>query len=101
VKDRILRRGDSGSPFVRVIVVLFFVFLFAVGASMYISQNVSYARVSAQSEVLADSQEAVLRENEEAKNVQMKVGTDDYTEEMARNQLGMVKPGETIFDRDG
>lgn len=95
------RRGDRSSPLTRVVVVLFFIFLFVVGASIYINQNVSYARVSARAELLREQQEAVILENEEAKDIQKKVGTEDYTEEMARDQLGMVKTGETIFDTDG
>jgi len=98
---RAYKRGDSGSPVMRFIVVMFFVILFVVCASMYISQNDSLARVSSKAEQLAEKQEAVILENEEAKNVQKKVGTDEYTEEMARDQLGMVKTGETIFDTDG
>ena len=95
------QKGASGSPAIRVIVVLFFILLFAVGASMYMNQNISLQRISSQSEKLTEKQEAAIQANEDAKSIEKKVGSDAYTEEMARNQLGMVKTGETIFDTTG
>ena len=90
--------GEGGSSAMRVIVVLFFVILFAVGASMYINQNASLARVTMRSDVLAEKAAEASMANEDAKALQKKIGTDIFIEEMARNQLGMVKSGETVFD---
>lgn len=92
--------GEGGSSAMRVIIVLFFVILFAVGASMYINQNASLARVKLQSNVLAEKAAEASLENEDAKALQKKVGTDIFIEEMARNQLGMVKSGETVFETE-
>lgn len=84
----------------RVIAVLFFIILFAVGASMYINQNASLARVTSRSDALAEKAAEASMENEDAKALQKKVGTDTFIEEMARNQLGMVKSGETVFETE-
>lgn len=84
----------------RVIVILFFIILFAVGASMFINQNSAFARVTTRSDVLAEKEAAALQENEDARALQKKVGTDTFIEDMARNELGMVKSGETIFDTE-
>jgi len=92
--------GEGGSPAMRVIAVLFFIILFAVGASMYINQNASLARVTQRSDVLAEKAAEASMANEDAKALQKKVGTDTFIEEMARNQLGMVKSGETVFDTE-
>jgi len=92
--------GEGGSSAMRVIVVLFFIILFAVGASMYVNQNASLARVTSMSDVLAEKAAAASMENEDAKALQKKVGTDIFIEEMARNQLGMVKSGETVFETE-
>lgn len=93
-------KGESGSSAMRVIAVLFFIILFAVGASMYVNQNSSLTRVQSRSEVLAEKKAEADLANEEAKALQKRVGTDTYIEEMARNELGMVKSGETIFDTE-
>ena len=94
------RTGEGGSSAMRVIAVLFFIILFAVGASMYINQNASLARVTSRSDVLAEKAAEASMENEDAKALQKKVGTDTFIEEMARNQLGMVKSGETVFETE-
>ena len=93
-----IEKSDGGSSAIRVIAVLFFIILFAVGASMYVNQNSSLTRVQSRSEVLAEKKAEADLANEEAKALQKRVGTDTYIEEMARNELGMVKSGETIFD---
>jgi len=84
----------------RVIAILFFIILFAVGASMFINQNSALSRVTSRAEILAEKKAEASMANEEAKALQKKVGTDTFIEEMARNQLGMVKSGETIFDTE-
>src|SRR5665647_388452 len=90
--------SDSGSSVMRVIVVLFFIILFAVGASMFISQNAVLSRVTTRADALADKQSEASLENEEVKALQKRIGSDVFIEDMARNQLGMVKPGEVVFE---
>ena len=94
------RSSEGGSSALRVIAVLFFIILFAVGASMYVNQNSALSRVTLRSELLADKKAEANMANEDAKALQKKVGTDTFIEEMARNQLGMVKSGETVFETE-
>jgi len=94
------RNSEGGSSAMRVIAVLFFIILFAVGASMYVNQNSALTRVTLRSETLAEKKAEANMANEDAKTLQKKVGTDTFIEEMARNQLGMVKSGETVFETE-
>jgi cell division protein FtsB len=96
-KNKRYSKSEGSSSSMRVIVVLFFIILFAVGASMYVSQNASLSRVTTKSDALAEKMAEASMENEDAKALKQKVGTDTFIEDMARNQLGMVKSGETIF----
>ena len=91
---------DGSSSVMRVVITLFFVILFVVVATMYIRQQATFHRISNRSEDLTEEAALVSEENEEAKDLQSKVGTDEYTEELARDQLGMVKIGETIYDEE-
>ena len=72
------RSGEGGSSALRVIAVLFFILLFAVGASMYVNQNSALARVTLRSETLADKKAEANMSNEDAKALQKKVGTDTF-----------------------
>ena len=82
---------------VRVIVVLFFLVLIAVVGSMLMSQNLTYQRVADRAEELAEIEREAVEDNEEAQDMEDKVGSDEYIEQMARDQLGLVKPGETVY----
>lgn len=87
----------GGYPIARVIVVVFFLVLIAVVGSMLIRQNTVYDRVSARSEELIQMEREAIAENEQANNMKSLVGSDEYIEQIARDQLGLVKPGETIY----
>ncbi|NLW88218.1 MAG: septum formation initiator family protein [Clostridiaceae bacterium] len=88
---------SGGYPLARVIVVVFFLILFAVVGSMLIRQNDMYQRVADRSVELERSEREAIAENESAKDLKKKVGSDDHIEQIARDQLGLVKPGETIY----
>ncbi|MBN1891313.1 MAG: septum formation initiator family protein [Clostridiales bacterium] len=87
----------SGYPLARVIVVLFFLILFAVVGSMLLRQDATYRRIDARAEELLQLEREVLAENELANDMRSMVGSDEYIEQVARDQLGLVKPGETIY----
>jgi cell division protein FtsB len=91
------RRTEGASP-AGVIVILFILILFAVGASMLIRQNIVEERVKARAEQLEEEHAQALAENENAQALANKVGSDDFVEEVARDELGMVKVGEIIYD---
>jgi len=94
------RHGDSGPSATRFVVLLFFILLVSVCATMYFSQNTMFARITASEDLLAEEEAAASQENEDAKALKNKVGSDSYIEAMARDELGMVKTGETIFETE-
>lgn len=89
--------SGGGYPLMRVIVLLFFLILFAVVGSMLVSQSRTYDRVFEKSQELSELEREAIVNNEEVKSQKGKVGSDDYIEEIARDQLGLVKPGETVY----
>lgn len=90
----------SGYPIVRILVVLFFMILIAVVGSMLIRQNDMYQRVAERSEELTQLEREAEAENEQAKGLKSMVGSDEYIEQVARDQLGLVKPGETLYQAE-
>ena len=99
-KTRIKYGKPEGASVTRVVVMLVILLLFAVGATMILNQNEQKARVDARAEELADLEAEVIADNEQAQALADKVGSDTFIEEIARNELGMVKTGEMIFDTD-
>lgn len=92
-------KSEGASP-TGVIVVLFILLLFAIGATMLIRQNTVQARVETHAEELAEQEALAAAENEQAHALANKVGSDVFIEEMARDELGMVKSGEVIYDTE-
>ena len=93
--------GTSSPSALRVVLLLFFLLLIAVGATLYIDQNAQFARVAAKAETLTDQVTAAEQGKDEALSQQAQIGTDEYIEDVARDQLGMVKTGETVFKSQG
>lgn len=89
--------SGGGYPLMRVIVLLFFLILFAVVGSMLVSQSRTYDRVYNKSQELARLEREAIANNDEVKTQQGKIGSDEYIEEIARDQLGLVKSGETVY----
>ncbi len=89
--------SGGGYPLMRVIVLLFFLILFAVVGSMLVSQSRTYDRVYNKSQELARLEREALANNDEVKTQQGKIGSDEYIEEIARDQLGLVRSGETVY----
>lgn len=92
----------AGSPSaLRVVLILFFLLLIAVGATLYIDQNAQFARVAARADTLTDQAAAAEQGKDEALSKQAQIGSNEYIEGVARDQLGMVKTGETVFKSQG
>jgi cell division protein FtsB len=89
--------SGGGYPLMRVIVLLFFLILFAVVGSMLVSQSRTFDRVHDKSQELSRLEREALANNDEVKTQQGKIGSDEYIEEIARDQLGLVKSGETVY----
>jgi cell division protein DivIC len=85
---------------VRVVVVLFFLILITVVGTMLINQNRTYQRIAEKAAILAEQERAAAADNEEIKVQKEKVGSDEYYEKVARDQLGLVRSGETIYQTE-
>ena len=100
-KKNFKRHGIGSPSALRVVLVLFFLILIAVGATLYIDQNAQFARVASKAETLTDEAAAAEQGKDEALSQQAQIGTNEYIEDVARDQLGMVKTGETVFKSQG
>ena len=94
-------RGTGSPSALRVVLILFFLILIAVGATLYVDQNAQFARVAAKADTLSDQAAAAEQGKDEALSQQAQIGSDEYIEDVARDQLGMVKTGETVFKSQG
>ncbi len=94
------RKHGKKASLWRVFVVIFFIVLFSVvGAKLYEQQQVR-ERVNNRQEELKQEEAAASAEREEVVEMSRRIGTDDYIEEVARDELGMVMPGETVFETE-
>ncbi len=93
--------GRSRYPVARVIVTVLFLILIAIVGSMLLRQNDTYERVAARADELVRLEREAIAENEYANGLKNMVGSDDYIEQVARDQLGLVKPGETVYKTEG
>jgi cell division protein FtsB len=95
--------GFRGSryPIARVIVVVGILILIAVVGSMLLRQNTTYQRVASRADELVQLEREAVAENEQANGLKSIVGSDEYIEQVARDQLGLVKPGETVYKSEG
>ena len=88
---------SSGGVFFRAVFLILFVITSVVCATMLINQNESKSRIEALSRTLDEQLEQATRENTKALSEKEKMGTMEYLEDYARDMLGMVKAGETIY----
>ncbi len=86
------------SPITRVIVFVFFVVLLALVVVRLNKEREMRARVESRAKELQAMAAEASAEYQEAVEMSLKVGSDDYIEQVARESLGMVMPGETVFD---
>ncbi|MBP5491941.1 MAG: septum formation initiator family protein [Clostridiales bacterium] len=86
------------SPVVRVVVFVFFVVVIALVAVRLNKESEMRIRVENRAKELEIEASEASAEYAEAVEMSRKVGTDDYIEEVARESLGMVMPGETVFE---
>ncbi|MDD4095937.1 MAG: septum formation initiator family protein [Oscillospiraceae bacterium] len=102
-KARNIPGGFHGSryPIARVIVAVFFLILIAVVGSMLLRQNATYQRVAERADELVQLEREAVAENDQANGLKSIVGSDEYIEQVARDQLGLVKPGETVYKSEG
>ena len=92
-----MKHRQKKSPVWKVIVFIFFVIVFAMVLVRLNKEREMRARVEQRARELADAAAHASAEYAEASERSRMAGSDDYVEEIARESLGMVMPGETVF----
>ena len=92
-----MKHRQKKSPVWKVIVFIFFVIVFAMVLLRLNKEREMRARVEQRARELADAAAQASAEYAEASERSRMAGSDDYVEEIARESLGMVMPGETVF----
>ncbi len=86
--------------FMRILICLGLVFAVASTVALYFQQEVQLQRVAERKIELQNQLAAVTAEQTELLALQMQVDTDAYIEHVARENLGMVKPNELVFEEE-
>ncbi len=73
------------------------VVVLASAIAIYFEQEKQLARIEARREALSGKLQEAAAELSEMRELQQIVGSDAYVERVAREQLGMVRPGEVVF----
>ena len=92
------RKAGGKGVFMRIIIGLLLVVALASAVAIYFEQEEQMARLLANQTTLESqlsNAQARQAELEELKNI---VDSDEYIERVAREQLGMVRPNEIIFE---
>ncbi len=97
-RQKNIRQKKNRHVLLRITIGLLMVFAIASVVAIYFDQEERMERMRAQREVLdrqlltIQAEEAVLLE------LSSLVDTDEYIERVARDQLGMVRPNEIVFE---
>ena len=97
VKTKKRKRRASGKMMTKLLVGLVVVFALAGAVGIYFTQEAQIAKIKAKADILnieVTEARAKKLENEE---LFKKLDSLEYIEKIAREKLGMVKPGETVF----
>lgn len=84
--------------FLRILIGLIVVFAVASGFAIYFDQEAQLKRINDKNSDLQSRLDQVFAEQGELKELQDMVDTKEYIERVARDQLGMVKPNEIVFE---
>lgn len=84
--------------FLRILIGLIVVFAVASGFAIYFDQENQLNRIKGRNTDLQTQLDQVYAEQGELRELQDMVDTKEYIERVARDQLGMVKPNEIVFE---
>ncbi len=93
-----MRRKQIKSPVARVIVLVFFVIVITLVAMRLRKEQGMRERVEERAKELDVVAAQVSAEYQKTMEKTLRIGSDDYIEDVARESLGMVMPGETVFE---
>jgi len=91
------KRKASKKIFSKILISLTVVFMLAAATAIYFEQEAHFDRMNEKNNELTEMAEAARLRKQEMDELLEKSGTLEYIEKIAREQLGMIKPGETIF----
>lgn len=89
------RRSKKGLP--RKLLAILIVSFIGVAFLLYLGQALSYLQAQKELEELAEQVEMLKEENESFRQEAVLLQDEEYIEIQARRHLGMVRPGEIIF----
>ena len=92
-----MKHRQRKSPVWKVIVFVFFVIVFAMVLVRLNKEKEMRERVEKRSRELDVAAAQASAEYADTVDRTRNAGCDDYVEEIARESLGMVMPGETVF----
>ncbi len=91
------RKKASGKALPKIIIGLIVVFFVAGAVGIYFNQEEQMARIRGRSKELNTIVTDAREKKKENEDLFKKLDSLEYIEKMAREKLGMVKPGETLF----
>ena len=86
-----------GVAIFRMIVAIVFILVVVFGVSKYREQQAAFERIATRSRLADEEHDRAEREYAIALAEKQRLETSEYTEEYARDRLGMVKAGEYIY----
>jgi len=94
---RIIRKTSRQNILPRIIIGLAIVIALASALAIYFKQEEQRARIDAERVRLEQELAEAQMRFDELRNMEALAGTDTFTEWVARNRLGMVRPDEIIL----
>lgn len=87
----------SGKMMSKILLGLMVVSLLAGAGGIYFTQEAQFARIAARAQELDKEVQQAREKKKENEELYKKLDSLEYIEKIAREELGMVKPGETVF----
>lgn len=80
------------------LVVAIFLFMLFVSARIFLRQQEELQRVNRRAVEVQQQYQVVEQDRKNIEGKRVELGSPQEIEEVARNELGMVKPGEILFE---
>jgi cell division protein FtsB len=97
IEKRRKRRKVSKKILPKIMLSIVVVGMLAAAIAIFFTQEAQIERLKAHQKDLSIQAEAALEKKQENEDLLEKSDSLEYIEKIAREQLGMVKPGETVF----
>lgn len=91
------RQKTDRQAFTRLLISLLCVLLLATALSIYIKQDKEMEALAIEREGLQQQLERAQARHDEIESLKQRVGTPEFIERVARDELGMVRPDEIVF----